>query len=292
MRILITEKQYRILTEQKVTIDSIVDGLWNAIKGPGTDEESFYKNLSLIKDKNTLNSVNKKLKEKYKEDFYKIVNDSLLTVAEFTDEEKKKIVDILNSNKLPHTVNEKGFVVVKIPSVNLLDPATLSPSNKLLNFLMYEEGDPKQKGEPVLVAYKKAGDVWTIGYGHTSGVKKGMKISKNTAIKFLKSDMNVASNCVKRIFTEWKSKKIDVKITQSMFDTLVSLAFNSGCGSLRGEAGGGDVIDYVKVKKFATASQKIKTFKLKSGFGGLVTRREKESKMFCEQGGCGAVGTT
>lgn len=292
MRILITEKQYRILTEQKITVDSIADGLWNAIKGPGTDEESFYSNLTLIKDKNTFNSVNKKLKEKYKEDFYKIVNDSILTVAEFTDEEKKKIVSILNTNKIPHTIDEKGYVAVKTPSVNLLDPSTLVPSNKLLNFLMYEEGDPKAKGEPVLVAYKKAGDVWTIGYGHTSGVKKGMKISKNTAIKFLKQDAKVAADCVRRIFNEWKSKKIDVLITQSMFDALVSLAFNAGCGSLRGKAGGGDVIDYVKVKKFATASQKIKSFNLKSGFGGLITRREKESAMFCEQGGCGAVGTT
>jgi len=291
MKILITEEQLRILLEQKVTVDSIADGLWTSVSGPGTNEENFYKVLTQIKDKNTLNLVSKKLKEKYKEDFYQIVNDSKLTLAEFTEAEKNKIISILNTNKIPHTINDKGHVVLKV-TVNFLNPATLSPSSKLLNFLMYEEGDPAHKGEPVLTAYKKAGDVWTIGYGHTSGVKKGMKISKQTAIKFLKQDAASAADCVKRIFNEWKSKKINVTITQSMFDTLVSLVYNAGCGGLRGDETGGEVIDYVKVKKFGTAAQKIKNFKLKAGFSGLVSRREKESKMFCEQGGCGTVGTT
>lgn len=292
MKILITEKQFNLLFEQKVTVDSIADGLWASIKGPGTSEENFYKFLSLIKDTNTFNLVNKKLKEKYKEDFHKIVNDSVLTVAEFTNEEKKKIVNILNTNKIPHVIDDKGFVILKSSLVNFLDPATLNPSNKLLNFLMFEEGDPKQKGEPVLKSYKKPGDVWTIGYGHTTGVKPKMKINKDKAIKFLKQDANVAADCVKRIFNEWKSKKIDVKITQSMFDVLVSLAFNAGCGNLRGDSSNTDVIDFVRVKKFATAAQKIKTFKLKKGFSGLIDRREKESIMFCEQGGCGEKGAT
>ena len=77
-----------------------------------------------------------------------------------------------------------------------------------------------------------------------------------------------------------------------MFDTLTSLVYNAGCGGLRGDSTSGEVIDYVKAKKFGAAAQKIKTFNLKSGFSGLGTRREKESKMVCEQGGCGSVGTT
>ena len=291
MKILITEEQLRILLEQKVTVDSIADGLWTSVSGPGTNEENFYRFLGQIKDKNTLNLVSKKLKDKYKEDLYQIINNSNLTVAEFTVAEKNKIISILNANKLPHTLNDKGYVVVDRPA-NFLDPSTLNPSSKLLNFLMYEEGDPAKKGEPVLTAYKKAGDVWTIGYGHTNGVKKGMKITKDTAIKFLKEDVNIAANCVKRIFNEWKSKKINVTITQSMFDTLTSLVYNAGCGGLRGDETSGEVIDYIKVKKFGIAAQKIKTFKLKSGFAGLISRRERESKMFCEQGGCGSVGTT
>ena len=207
MKILITEEQLRILLEQKVTVDSIVDGLWTSVSGPGTNEGNFYKFLSQIKDKNTLNLVSKKLKEKYKEDLYKIINDSQLTIAEFTKAEKNKIISILNANKLPHTLDDKGYVISSVV-VKFLDPATLNPSSKLYNFLMWEEGSASKKGEPVLVAYKKAGDVWTIGYGHTKGVTPKMKITKETAIKFLKEDVNEAANCVKRIFSEWKSKRL------------------------------------------------------------------------------------
>jgi lysozyme len=282
MRILITEEQLRILVEQNDDIESITDGLRKAIQGFGTNEEAFYGYLGQIKSKSVFDLVNKKLKEKYKEDFYKMIN----SFIEFTDEEKNKIISILNKNKIPQQLDADGNIIPKKPIVSFLDPSTLNPSQKLHNFLMYEEGDPAHKGEPVLVAYKKKGDVWTIGYGHTSNVKKGMKISKQMALKFLKDDAAVSADCVRRIFNEWKSKGIEIKITQSMFDTLVSLAFNAGCGSLRGGSGSGDVIDYVKKGQFYTAAQKIKTFNLKSGFSGLIGRREKESKMFCEQGGC------
>ena len=292
MKILITEEQLRILLEQKVTVDSIADGLWTSVSGPGTNEENFYRFLGQIKDKNTLNLVSKKLKDKYKEDLYQIINNSNLTVAEFTVAEKNKIISILNANKLPHTLDDKGYVVVD-KAANFLDPTTLNPSNKLFNFLKKEEG---KKGEPVLIAYKKPGDVLTIGYGHTKGVREGMKITKETAIKLLIEDMNDAADCVRRIFKRWKAKNINVTITQSMFDTLTSLVFNSGCGSLNGDSvKKDDVIDYVRTKKFGMAAQRIKTFniaKAKEGFSGLIPRRERESKMFCEQGGCGSVGTT
>jgi GH24 family phage-related lysozyme (muramidase) len=72
-----------------------------------------------------------------------------------------------------------------------------------------------------------------------------------------------------------------------MFDTLTSLAFNAGCGSLRGTNSSDDVIDYIKNGKFADAANKILSFKAdKPGFSGLRTRREREREMFCKQGGC------
>jgi GH24 family phage-related lysozyme (muramidase) len=72
-----------------------------------------------------------------------------------------------------------------------------------------------------------------------------------------------------------------------MFDTLTSLAFNAGCGSLRGSGSDGDVIDYVRKGKFKEAANKILTFNTdKPGFGGLKVRRGKESQMFCKEGSC------
>ena len=38
----------------------------------------------------------------------------------------------------------------------------------------------------VLTSYKCPAGVWTIGYGHTKGVKKGYKITKEQAVEYLK----------------------------------------------------------------------------------------------------------
>jgi lysozyme len=42
-----------------------------------------------------------------------------------------------------------------------------------------------------LKAYLCPGGVWTIGYGHTSGVKSGMVITKAQAEEYLLSDIAV-----------------------------------------------------------------------------------------------------
>lgn len=68
------------------------------------------------------------------------------------------------------------------------------------------------------------GDPWTIGYGHTAGVKKGDVITEATADAFLLSDLarfEVAVN------------KLCPITTQNQFDALVSLCFNVGEGNLK-----------------------------------------------------------
>jgi lysozyme len=141
-----------------------------------------------------------------------------------------------------------------------------------------------------LKSYKVPGDVWTVGFGHTGeNVKPNMTINQSKAEQLLQKDAQTASDCVKRIFSDWKQNNINRTITQSMFDALTSLAFNAGCGSLRGSSSKNDLIDYVKVGKFADASKRILTFKAdKPGFSGLKVRREKEKNLFCKDGGCTA----
>lgn len=159
----------------------------------------------------------------------------------------------------------------------------LRGSEWLMSFIRNEEGDPKKKGQPILKAYKKAGDVWTIGYGHTTGdnepkVTPGMVISSSKALSIMNNDLTYSADCVRRIFQEWEANGINVPITQNMFDVLVSLVYNSGCGSVRMS----DFIQSLKKGKYKKTAEQIKTFNLKSGFGGLVTRREIESKKFLE----------
>jgi len=64
------------------------------------------------------------------------------------------------------------------------------------------------------------GDVPTIGWGHTKGVKMGDKITKAQAERFLEKDIAPTVSAVNRV--------IKVPVTQNEFDACVSLAFNVG----------------------------------------------------------------
>lgn len=72
-----------------------------------------------------------------------------------------------------------------------------------------------------LEAYKCSANVWTIGYGHTKGVKKGMKIAKTQAEKYLEKDI---AKFVKHV----NSYQDKYNFNQNEFDALVSFAFNVG----------------------------------------------------------------
>lgn len=74
-----------------------------------------------------------------------------------------------------------------------------------------------------LTAYQCAAGVWTIGYGHTSGVKKGDKITQDQADAFLKSDCSRFVKHVNEI-----NDKYHYGFNQNEFDALVSFAYNIG----------------------------------------------------------------
>ena len=75
-----------------------------------------------------------------------------------------------------------------------------------------------------LKAYLCPGGVWTIGYGHTAGVKSGMVITEAQAEEFLLSDIAVFEKAV-------NDQKL--ALTQNMFDALVSFTFNVGVGNFK-----------------------------------------------------------
>ena len=240
----------------------------------------MYSALKLIKNQNILNSVNNILVKNHNQNLQQII----LEPYEFTEGEKKTIYDIFKNN---------GILDLILRSYNqktLLDPLSLQPSDNLIKFLKCEEGKPGSNCQPMLKSYKVPGDVWTVGFGHTGeNVKPNMTINQSKAEQLLQKDAQIASDCVKRIFSDWKQNNINRTITQSMFDALTSLAFNAGCGSLRGGSSKNDLIDYVKAGKFADASKRILSFKAdKPGFSGLKVRREKEKNLFCKDGGCTA----
>lgn len=85
-----------------------------------------------------------------------------------------------------------------------------------IDFIKKEEG-------LILNAYLCPANVWTIGYGHTNGVKKGDKITEEQAEDFLVNDLLYSERIV--------NKMVKVKLNQNQYDALVSFVFNVGSGS-------------------------------------------------------------
>ena len=92
----------------------------------------------------------------------------------------------------------------------------MKSSDLLLNKIIDFEGCK-------LTAYRCPAGVWTIGVGHTKGVKQGQKITEAQAISLLKGDL---LPCEKYV------NDLGVCKTQGQFDALVDFCFNLGTGAL------------------------------------------------------------
>ena len=128
-----------------------------------------------------------------------------------------------------------------------------------------------------LTAYKvdNAEKYYTIGYGHYGAdVKKDMKISKDTAIKLFRNDIKYFESCV--------NSCLKVKVTQSMFNALVSFTYNVGFSAFKNST----LLKYINKKQFTKASKEFKKWNKCGGkvLKGLVKRRMLEKIEFERQG--------
>lgn len=73
-----------------------------------------------------------------------------------------------------------------------------------------------------LKAYKCSGGVWTIGYGHTAGVKPGMIITESQSEEYLKADLSAFERYL---------NGLGLALNQNQFDALVSFIYNVGTGN-------------------------------------------------------------
>ncbi|MFV8984079.1 lysozyme [Serratia fonticola] len=114
------------------------------------------------------------------------------------------------------------------------------------------------------------GKPWTVGWGHTKGVKPGDHITLAQAEAFLAEDLSVFESAV--------NAAIKRPMTQNQFDALVSLVFNIG---------GANFASSTLVKKFNAgdiqgAADQFPRWKNASGkeMKGLVRRRAAERELF------------
>ena len=123
-----------------------------------------------------------------------------------------------------------------------------------------------------LESYKCAGRKWTIGYGHTRGVREGQKIDKETANKLLQEDVEyVEKFLAKEPYAE--------DITQSQWDALVSFIFNLGIGNYESSTLRKKILRDIddatipnEFRRWVHANGKV--------LPGLVKRREWEAQMY------------
>ena len=124
-------------------------------------------------------------------------------------------------------------------------------------------------------------DVWTIGWGHTAGVKAGDRINIQQAQTYFDLDVLPAAHAV---------NALPCALTQSMFDALVSLVFNVGPGAIRRGSTIGNAL-YLQASSGIISGY----YAAWAGFAlwrkqadrdllGLARRRAKEMSLFFEDG--------
>lgn len=111
---------------------------------------------------------------------------------------------------------------------------------------------------------------WTIGYGSTKGVTKGMKISLAEAEFMLVRDLLA--------FEAGVTNLVKTKINQDQFDALVCFSYNVGLGNLQSST----LLKMVNNNDFAGAAQQFQRWNKANGkvMNGLTTRRLAEAKLF------------
>ena len=124
----------------------------------------------------------------------------------------------------------------------------------------------------VLTAYQDVAKIWTIGYGHTTGVKKGDRLTQYQAEQFLKEDLAEFEAIVN------KQKGI---ATQGQFDAVLDFVYNCGPGNFASST----LKKYIETRRKGWEIQEqflrwVNSVGKKQG--GLVTRRIWEANRLNE----------
>jgi lysozyme len=121
-----------------------------------------------------------------------------------------------------------------------------------------------------LTAYPDPGSLnglpWTIGYGHTKGVKKGDKITEAQAEQFLIEDLKEAERVIE--------KHVRVPLNENQYGALVSFIHNLG----ETQFANGSIKAYINEGRLAEVPNRIALYNKNDGkvMKGLVRRREAE----------------
>ena len=121
-----------------------------------------------------------------------------------------------------------------------------------------------------LKAYKCPAGIWTIGYGHTNGVKEGQAITKIEAENLLKQDLARFEKVINNV--------IKVNLNQNQFDALISFSYNIGTGALKNST----LLKLLNNEDYKGAAEQFDKWVYAGGkkLAGLTKRRAAEKELF------------
>lgn len=130
-----------------------------------------------------------------------------------------------------------------------------------------------------LKAYQDSKGVWTIGWGHTKGVKPGDVITRAQAEQFIRDDFAWVERTLNADLVAGRDKPL---VTQNEFDALCSLVFNIGSdayleSTVRRKIKQGD-------KMAAARAFKMWVYSEHKFIQGLANRRADETRLFLQSG--------
>ena len=119
-------------------------------------------------------------------------------------------------------------------------------------------------------AYLDTGGVWTIGWGHTKGVKQGDVCTLKQAEQWYLEDTEHARNGVETL--------VKVPLTDEMREALESFTYNCGVGALASST----LLRKLNALDYEGAAQQFKRWNKDNGkvILGLTRRRAAEEALF------------
>ncbi|EEJ8283266.1 lysozyme [Salmonella enterica] len=128
----------------------------------------------------------------------------------------------------------------------------------------------KRFEELKLRAYKCPADIWTIGYGHTTGIEPDDVITEEQAILLLRQDIAKSERVVNQC--------VHVPLTQNQFDALTSFVFNLGVRRFRTST----LLKKLNAGDYDGASREFGRWVNVGSkiLPGLIRRREAERMLF------------
>ena len=121
-----------------------------------------------------------------------------------------------------------------------------------------------------LNSYKCPAGVWTIGYGHTKGIKPNMTITESDAERLLDIDIVEVARTIR--------KHVTVYLNDNQAQALVSFIFNIGQGNFANST----LLRKLNAKDYKGASLEFQKWVYSKGkkLPGLVRRRKAEMELF------------